>query len=172
MKLEVAVPYNKVRLGDRLVGLDAHFWGRVAVNARLVLLVRPASTLSGEPPPGPIKALKTRVGFAEQIADLKSLRGGMARWASMHARWKLKRLLYPAREPPGGWEYAYASRIVGLLDLDHAEPLGAAWLPVTFDVDARRAVVGGSTDKLYTWLLEKDPEFRRSVAQLARGADS
>jgi hypothetical protein len=162
-----AVPYNIARLGSRSVGMDSYFWGEVSLSARLVLLLRPPKSLSREPPPG-ARMLRARVDLARQVEDLRRLQGGLARWAVRHARWKLKRLLYPAREPRGGWEYFYASRIVGMLDLDNVEPAGVGWLPVEFDLEGGNAFVDGSRDKLYSWLLERDPLFRRAVERLAR----
>jgi hypothetical protein len=164
-----AVPYNIARLGSRIVALDSYFWSEVSLSARLVLLPRPPESLSREPPPG-ARMLGARVSLARQVEDLRRLQGGLARWAVRHARWKLKRLLYPAREPGGGWEYAYASRIVGMLDLDYVEPAGVGWLPVEFDLDGGSVLVGGSRDKVYSWLLEKDPSFRRAVERLVRGS--
>jgi len=164
-----AVPYNIARLGSRSVAMDSYFWGEVSLDARLVLLLRPPEALSSEPPSG-AKMLSVRVDPMRQVEDLKGLKGGLARWAVKHTRWKLKRLLYPAREPQGGWEYVYASRIVGMLDLDHVEPGGAGWLPVEFDLERRSAFVDGSRDKLYSWLLERDPSFRRAVERLVGGS--
>ena len=162
-----AIPYNIARLGSRSIALDSYFWGEVSVNARLILLLRPPEALSSEPPRDAL-ILGPRVSLKRQIDDLRSLRGGLAGWAVRHARWKLKRLLYPAREPEGGWEYAYASRIVGMLDLDNVKPSGVGWLPVGFDLESGSAFTGGSRDKLYSWLLERDPSFRRAVERLLR----
>ncbi len=162
--MRLAVPYNIADFKGRLVGLDAYFWGSVEVDARLVLLLRPADLLAREAPLS-ARILGPRVDIARQLRDLESLRGGLARWAVRHARWKLKRLIYPAREPVGGWEHVYASTIVRGLDPGSARPVGSAWLLVEFDLEGRRAVLGGSEDRMYTWLLRSDKVFRSAVAE-------
>jgi hypothetical protein len=172
--IRVAVPYNIIETGGgRRLGLDAYFWGEVEVPARRALLIRDSSLLQQSPPPG-YRVLPARASALEQLGDLEELRGGLSRWVSRHARWKLLRLLLPAPEPRGGWEYAYAERIVGGLGIEGSRPLGGAWLPLAVELGAGKArvLVGGRPDKIYTWLLRVDARFARAVRGLSGGPGS
>ncbi|MEB3851160.1 MAG: hypothetical protein LRS49_01075 [Desulfurococcales archaeon] len=165
--VRVSIPFNLARAGGRVVGLDAYFWDSVSVEARRALLIRPAEGLE-ETPPGGYRPLRARAGLARQLADLESLRAGHLRWAARHARWKLARMLLPAREPPGGWEYAQARGILEGLGLGAgSEPAGLGWLAVEFRVASGVAVLGsGVEDRVYTWLLRRDWVFLREVRGL------
>lgn len=160
----VAVPHNLVEVSGRVYGLDAYFWDRVEIDARKALMIRSGDSLTRDL--RGCRVLPPRVEVSGQVEDLKSLASGLVRWSVRHARWKLARLLAPAPEPRGGWEYAYASRIAGSLRLGEARPVGVSWLVVEV-----RGSPGGRvevSDRIYGWLIENDRVFSEAFRGVLR----
>jgi hypothetical protein len=151
---KIAVPHHLVEVSGKAYGLDAYFWNHVEVEARKALMIRPASALTSDIMGCTV--LPVKVEFREQLEDLKSLSAGLLKWTARHARWKLTRLLAPAPEPRGGWEYVYASRIAGSLRLENARLTGISWLVVSITFRGKDVA---SNDKIYNWLLENDRMF-------------
>ncbi|GAB6148138.1 hypothetical protein [Stetteria hydrogenophila] len=156
----MAVPHHVVATPRGVYGLDAHFWSSVELDARKVLMVRPARTLSSDV--AGCRVLPVRVGVEEQLRDLKALAAGDLRFAVRHARWKLGRLLAPLPEPRGGGEYVYASRIAGSLGLDEARPVGVSWLVVSVTLRGGSVEV---SDGVYDWLAGNDRVFASSLRE-------
>ena len=163
MEARIAVPYNLLETRRGLVGADAHFWRSVEIKPRIVLLLRPARQLQDRPLPG-YKMLKPLIGVEEQVRDLESL-PSLLDYAKKHFRWKLARLLYPARDPGGGWEYSLARSIVGEL-LPVRPRHEVAWLNLV--VREGRILVGGREDSSYGWLASNDRGVLLALSRIAR----
>ncbi len=153
--LKIAVPHHLVEVSGKVYGLDAYFWNHVEVEARKALMIRPAGVLTSDITSCTV--LPVKVEFKEQLEDLRSLSAGLLKWTARHARWKLIRLLAPAPEPGGGWEYIYASRIAGSLRLEDARLTGISWLVVSVALEERGGI--RSNDKIYNWLIKNDRVF-------------
>lgn len=160
--LKIAVPHHLVEVSGKAYGLDAYFWNHVEVEARKALMIRPAGVLTSDITGCTV--LPVKVEFKKQLEDLKSLSTGLLKWTARHARWKLTRLLAPAPEPRGGWEYVYASRIAGSLRLENARLTGISWLVVSVTLEKRGGIK--SNDKIYNWLLENDRVFAVKAREL------
>ncbi|ABM80042.1 hypothetical protein Hbut_0170 [Hyperthermus butylicus DSM 5456] len=70
--VRILVPFHLARLGDRIVGLDAYFWGQLSERYRVVLLVHPAENLLDERDATGCK-LPVNVTFEEQLRDIEEV---------------------------------------------------------------------------------------------------
>lgn len=170
----MSIPYNVIKLGDKMIGVDSYFWGHVVHDARKALLIRPAEALEGNPLPGSI-ILDARVSYKEQLNDLNKIRRmsreAKARIREIQARIVLRR---PLARRPSQAEYRVlrellsASYILEDLSLDQPQYHGIKWLHLRIHDNGlvTSSLSHDLPDKIYQWLASEDEAFGKELSRI------
>ncbi len=165
-----------MKLGDKLVGLDAFFWDSVEIPARKLLLVKPASVLEGHPAPASIILEKAKT-YREQIEDLIRLKerieGEKYSGIKRFYRWKVSRFIgIPVPSRASGLrefrEMISAKYILDHLDLGDPKYHGTAWLILKLEGDTVFHAREEMPEKIYQWLLAQDKLFKEKMESILR----
>ena len=167
------MPFNTIKVGERIIGLDAFFWPSLRQRHAVVLLAIPSTQLSNNPGHS---VLPVRVSVYEQLEDLRSI-------ASMEpqipGRGRLFGLRLLSLIVPGRFLHdAAAERFVRYADqrmardiarhLSRGEPMDMVlWLDVVFG-KGRVDCSSELADRNYNFLARVDSGFSSELRLLCR----